>query len=238
MPRLLALIPAKGASTRLKRKNVLPLGGRPLIAWTVQAAVDAKVFDRIVVSTEDAEVAEAARAAGAEVPFVRPVDLAIDPAGVVQVALHALDELAAQDKDYDELCILLPTCPFRTAGDIRAALDLFRQRPEPNLISVASFEHTPFAAVGIDEDGLLFPHFPDHFGKKTQELPVAFRPNGAIHILDVAWFRNTRSYLTPPVVAYVMPRERSIDIDTAEDLRVAEAMLATGTVNLVEPINA
>lgn len=238
MPRLLALIPAKGASTRLKRKNVLPLGGRPLITWTILAAIEAKVFDRIVVSTEDAEVAEAARAAGAEVPFERPADLAVDPAGVVQVALHALDELATQDKGFDELCILLPTCPFRTTGDIRAALDLFRRRAEPNLMSVAPFEHTPFAAVGIDEDGLLFPHFPDYFGKKSQELPMAFRPNGAIHILDVAWFRSARSYLVPPVVAYVMPRERSIDIDTAEDLRMAEAMLGAGTASAGESINA
>lgn len=237
-PRVLALIPAKGASTRLRRKNVAPLGGRPLIAWTIEAARQATVFDRIVVSTEDAEVADVARTAGAEVPFLRPADLAVDPAGVVQVALHALDELEQQGETYDEMCILLPTCPFRTAGDIRAALELFRRREEPNLMSVAPFEHTPFAAVAVNENGLLSPIFPEHFGKKSQELPPTFRPNGAIHILDVAWFRKTRSYVAPPVIAYVMPRERSIDVDTVDDLRVAEAMLSAGTVRFGEPINA
>lgn len=228
--RTLALIPAKGSSTRLPRKNILKLGGRPLIAWTIGAARQADVFDRIVVSTEDAEIAATAREAGAEAPFVRPSDLAMDPAGVVQVALHALDELEQAGESFDEICILLPTCPFRTADDIRSALKLFHERPEPNLMSVALFDHTPFNAVGIGEDGLLFPHFPDRFGRKSQEMPEAYRPNGAIHILDVPWFLESRSYTAAPVIAYSMPRDRSIDIDNEADLREAEAMLASAPV--------
>ena len=86
------------------------------------------------------------------------------------------------------------------------------------------------SVVGIGEDGLLFPHFSDHFGRKSQEMPSAFRPNGALHILDVAWFREARSYLTPPVLAYPMPRERSLDIDCQEDLFMAEAMIASGSL--------
>jgi CMP-N-acetylneuraminic acid synthetase len=228
--RILALIPAKGASTRLKRKNVLPLGRKPLIAWTIEAAIAANAFDRIVVSTEDAEVAEISRAAGADVPFERPSELSVDPAGVVQVALHALDTLESAGDRYDEICIMLPTSPFRSPDDIMEALALFRRRKEPNLMSVARFEHTPFAALGIDDEGRIFPHFSDRFGRKSQELPAAYRPNGAIHILDVEWFRRTRSYLASPIIPYIMPRERSIDIDSAEDLREAEAMLAAGTV--------
>ena len=225
--RTLGLIPAKGASTRLPRKNILPLGGKPLIAWTIGAARDAGVFDRVIVSTEDGEVAQVARTLGADVPFERPSDLAIDPSGVVQVALHALDELEAAGETYDEICIMLPTCPFRTANDITQALALFRGRPEHNLMSVGPFEHTPFNAVGVGEDGILFPHFADRFGKKSQEQPAAYRPNGAIHILDSGWFRKKRSYLASPVIAYAMPRERSIDIDSREDLVAAEALLRT-----------
>ena len=230
-PRILALIPAKGASTRLKRKNILPLGGQPLIVWTIRAAKETNVFDRIVVSTEDAEVAAIARAAGGDVPFDRPAGLAVDPAGVVQVALHALDELEARGECYDEICIMLPTCPFRSADDIKRALDLFRGRDEPNLMSISQFDHTPFNALGMSDDGLLFPHFPDRFGRKSQEQPAAFRPNGAIHILDVSWFRRSRSYLAPPIIAYVMPRERSIDIDSEADLREAESLLVAGEVS-------
>ena len=225
-PRVLGLIPAKGASTRLPRKNLRLLGGRPLIDWTIAAAKEARICDRLVVSTEDAEIAGHARAAGAEVPFERPDDLAVDPAGVVQVALHALDTLEAAGDRYDVICIMLPTCPFRTAIDLEHAFAQFRARPEPNLMSVAPFHHTPFNAFGLGDDGLLFPHFPDRFGRKSQEQPAAFRPNGAIHILDVPWFRQSRSYLASPILAYVMPRERSIDIDSEEDLREAESLLA------------
>jgi len=237
-PRILAFIPAKGASTRLKRKNILSLGGQPLIVWTIHAAKEANVFDHIVVSTEDAEVAAIARASGADVPFERPTGLAVDPSGVVQVALHALDELEARGVRYDEICIMLPTCPFRTAEDIVRALDLFRGRGEPNLMSVCEFSHTPFNALGLGENGLLFPHFPDRFGRKSQEQPAAFRPNGAIHILDVPWFRTGRSYLAPPIVAYVMPRERSIDIDSDADLREAESLLAAGAAGHPVSLNA
>lgn len=226
--RILALIPAKGGSTRLKRKNVAPLGGRPLIAWSIDAAIASGAFDRIVVSTEDKEIAAVARASGADVPFERPQELAVDPAGVVQVALHALNELEKAGESYHEICIMLPTCPFRTADDIGQALALFRSRPEPNLMSIGPFEHTPFNAVGIGEDGLVFPHFPEKYGRKSQEMPEAYRPNGAIHILDVPWFRKNRSYIAPPVIAYPMARERSLDIDCEADLCEAEAMLASG----------
>lgn len=229
--KVLGLIPAKGASTRLPRKNVRPLGGRPLIQWTIDAAKEARLFDRIVVSTEDAEVARLARSAGAEVPFERPGHLAVDPAGVVQVALHALEALQAQGAAFDVICIMLPTCPFRTVGDIRDAFERFRSRPERNLMSVSSFEHTPFNAMGIDAGGMLFPHFPERFGRKSQEQPPAYRPNGALHILDVAWFQQSRSYLAPPIVAYVMPRERSIDIDTEADFAEAESLVAAGVVS-------
>ena len=237
-PRVLGLIPAKGASTRLPRKNLRLLGGRPLIDWTIAAAKEAAICDRLVVSTEDAEIAALARVAGAEVPFERPGDLAVDPAGVVQVALHALETLEAAGDRYDVICIMLPTCPFRTAADLEQAFAQFRARPEPNLMSVAPFDHTPFNAVGIGNDGLLFPHFPDKFGRKSQEQPAAFRPNGAIHILDVPWFRQSRSYLAPPILAYVMPRERSIDIDSEDDLREAESLLAAGSVHGPEAIDA
>jgi len=222
--RILGLIPAKGGSIRLPRKNVLPLGGRPLIAWTIDAARASGVVDRLVVSTEDPEVADVARAYGAE-PLRRPDHLARDPAGVVDVALHALDALEAEGDRFDTIVILLPTCPFRTPEDIRAAHRLHRDRPDAFIMSVSPFSHPPFAAFGLDEVGLLKPHFPEYIGRKSQEMPAAYRPNGAVHVLGAARFRQLRSYFAPPLVPYVMPVERSIDIDSAADMREAELRL-------------
>lgn len=228
--RTLGLIPAKGGSTRLRRKNILPLGGKPLIGWAIDAALASGVIDRLVVSTEDEEIAGRARELGADVPFLRPDALARDPAGVVDVALHALDVLREQGEEYDRIVILLPTCPFRTAADIRDAMALFEAKNGTFLMSVAEFSHTPFAAQGIAEDGTVHPHFPDHFGKKAQEMPHAYRPNGAVHILRVADFERVRSYIAQPLLGFVMPAIRSVDIDHQEDLDYAEYLLGQGVL--------
>jgi len=223
--RILGLIPAKGGSTRLAKKNIRQLAGRSLLAWTADAARASGIIDRLIVSTEDEEVAREARTLGIEVPFMRPLELARDPAGVVQVALHALETLEAAGKTYDTLVTLLPTCPLRHAEDIRGAYDLFTQRERPFLLSVSEFDHTPFAALGPTEDGRLEPYMPQYFGRKSQEMPKAYRPNGAVHVLDVQAFRAAKTDIAQPMVGYVMPRERSFDIDTEEDLRAAEVHL-------------
>jgi len=221
----LCLIPAKGGSTRLARKNVLPLGGKPLLGWAVDAAVQSGLMDRIVVSTEDQQIAEIARSLGAAVPFMRPQHLACDPAGVVDVALHALGELRNLGEEYRTLVILLPTCPFRSAGDIRGACELFRDAQASFLMSVSRYEHPPFAALSLDGEHRLRPYFPEYIGKKSQEMPAAFRANGAIHVLDVTAFERERSYYAQPLIGYDMPWQRSIDIDTEHDLRFAESLL-------------
>lgn len=223
----LVLIPAKGGSTRLLRKNIRHLGGRPLIEWTIAAALEAGVGRDVIVSTDDGEVADVSRRAGAAVPFVRPAELSRDPAGVVDVALHALAEMEAQGKAYRTLVILLPTCPLRSAADILAARDLFMSSGCAFLMSVSRFDHTPFAALALSGEKTLKPYFPAYIGKKSQEMPAAFRANGAVHIVDVAAFKQSRSYYTEPLAGYEMPIERSVDIDTEFDLTLAEALLSS-----------
>jgi CMP-N-acetylneuraminic acid synthetase len=222
---VLGLIPAKRGSRRLPEKNIRKLGGKPLLEWAVDAGRESGVMDRLIVSTEDDLVAEVARAAGAEVPFVRPPELARDPAGVVQVALHALQTLREAGAEFRTLIILLPTCPFRTAADIRAAFELFREKRGQFLMSVGPFSHPPFAAMSVGRDGLLRPFFPEFIGKSSQELPQAWRANGALHILDVASFERERSYYAQPLLAYPMSRESSVDIDSEEDWQEAEHQL-------------
>ena len=225
-PRILGLVPAKAASTRFARKNLRILGDKPLLGWVADAARATGRFDRLIVSTEDAEVADVARRHGLEAPFMRPPELAVDPVEADAVALHAIEALAGQGERFDVLALMLPTCPFRTAQDIVDALELFLARDEPNLMSLAPFDHTPFAAVRVDESGTATPFFPELFGRSARRHPAACRPNGAIHVLDTAWFEKSRSYTAGPMIGYVMPRARSIDIDTAEDLRLAARMLA------------
>lgn len=227
--RTLCLIPAKGSSTRLVQKNMSELGGRPLLGWAIKSARDCGIMDRTVVSTEDPTIAIAARKLGADVPFLRPQNLAKDPVGVSEVALHTLAFLREQGEIYETLVILLPTCPLRSTEDIHNAFSLFQQQNAKFLMSVSRFEHTPFAAMTMDESGHLSPCFPEFIGKRSQEMPLAFRANGAIHILNVEAFEETRSYYSQPLVAYEMPRERSIDIDTIDDLKFAESLLTNHT---------
>jgi N-acylneuraminate cytidylyltransferase len=223
--RVLGMIPAKGGSQRLARKNVLPLGGKPLLQWAIEAARGSGVIDKLIVSTEDEAIAALARDLGAEVPFLRPAEMARDPFGVVDVALHALRAMREAGEEYATLVVLLPTCPLRTAGDLSAAMDLFRGKGASFLMSVSQCDHTPFTALRLG-DGLLHPYFPDYMGRKPGQLPPAYRCNGAIHVLDVKAFEREKSYYAQPLVGYVMPPERSVDIDTALSLKLAELILA------------
>ncbi|MEO7423547.1 MAG: acylneuraminate cytidylyltransferase family protein [Fibrobacteria bacterium] len=222
---VLGMIPAKGGSQRLARKNILPLGGKTLLQWAVDAGLRSGILDRLIVSTEDEEIAAAARTLGAEVPFLRPAHLARDPYGVVDVALHALNTLRAAGETYATLVILLPTCPFRTAEDISAAFRQFTAAGAESLLSVAPCGHTPFTAIKLEGGNASF-WFPEYLGAKPGGLPKAYRPNGAIHVLDVDSFERKKSYTAQPLHAYLMPPERSVDVDTSEDLAFAEFLLA------------
>jgi CMP-N-acetylneuraminic acid synthetase len=224
--RILGFIPAKGVSTRLPRKNLALLAGRPLLAWAIDAARQSGVVDRIAVSSEDDEILQCAADHGADFPLVRPEALARDPAGIVDVALFALDQLERQGEPFEIIIILAPTAPLRTADDVANCLAIYK-RVQPNFVmSVSPFAHTPFAALTLNEVGELVPVFPEHFGRKSQDMPAAFRPNGAVHVLGVGRFRQVKSYLEPPLVPYVMPRERAVDIDVAADLIEAQILLA------------
>lgn len=220
----LILIPAKAASTRVKRKNMQLLGGKPLLQWAIDAAIHSGVDADMLVSTEDEEIEDYVNSVGVEV-LVRPRTLAVDPAGVVDVSLHALDVLAKKGRSYNTLIILLPTCPLRTAENVRDAYLLFKSKKFKFLMSVSEYEHTPFAAMKLESNGTLAPYFPEYIGRKSQQMPRAYRANGAIHILDVASFQKEKSYYAQPLLSFPMPMVNSVDIDTIEDLHYAEYLL-------------
>lgn len=223
--RMLALIPAKAGSMRLPGKNLLPVAGKSLLEWAILSARESKLFDRISVSTEDDEVAATAEKLGIDVPFKRPDALSRDPAGVVDVSLHVLDEWQKRGENYDTLVILLPTSPFRTAADIQQALRRYLDTNVDFLMSVSQAEHSPLASL-ILKNGLLTPLHPEWLNRtgayRDAETPVLVRANGAVTIVDVNHFRTEKNYYAYPLAAYEMPWERSIDIDTAQDYAFAQ----------------
>ncbi len=225
----LTIIPAKGTSIRLARKNILPMQGKSLVQYAYDAALASDVCGDIMVSTEDKEIAEHAAQLGAWLPFLRPINLSMDPNGVESVALFCLSELEKRGYKYQKLILLLPTCPLRSANDIKAANKLFIDHKASRLMSVSEYDHSPYSSwiyKGGNESGQVKPLFEQHYQKKSQQLDNAYRCNGAIHILDVEEFKVTKSYTKQPLYSYVMPRERSVDIDTRNDWQYAEWLMS------------
>lgn len=224
--RTLGLIAARGGSKGLPRKNVLPLGGRPLIAWSISAALGAATLGRVILSSDDDEIIEIAREWECEVPFRRPTALAGDTVKMEDVALHALDSL---DEDFDVLVLLQPTSPFRTSGDIDSAVRMKLEQNCPSVASVTESAKSPYWMFFVDcADGGMAPVMEGEMRTRRQELPPVYFLNGAVYVVDVAWFRKTRKFVTQETRAFVMPSSRSIDIDAENDLRVARALVGAG----------
>lgn len=212
--KVLALIPARGGSKGLPGKNILPVQGRPLLAWTVDAARGARCIDRIVLSSDDDTIIAAARALGCEAPFRRPAVLASDTASSIDVVLHALDMLPG----HQVVVLLQPTSPLRTAADIEAACERFAISGAPACVSVSIAAQNPYWMFRLGDNQTLVPLIETPAGvTRRQDLPTVYALNGAIYVADTAWLRQSRTFLTRDTVACVMPAERSIDIDTATD---------------------
>ena len=227
--RILALIPAKEGSRRLPQKNILSLAGKSLLERTILTARKTGLFARIFVSTESERVAAIVREAGIDLPFMRPAELARDPAGVVEVALHALDEWERRGESFDTLVILLPTSPFRLAADVVGALDAYRRLEVDFLMSVARETHSPLSSLVLESERLLplHPEWLNRTGARASAaLPDLVRCNGAVTVVDVVRFRQERNYYAYPLGAYVMPAERSLDIDTELEFGFAEYLAA------------
>lgn len=214
--KVLALITARGGSKGLPRKNVLVAGGRPLVAWTVQAALNAKSVNRVVLSSDDDEIMAAASAAGCEVPFRRPPVLANDQASSMDVVIHALSELPG----YDYVVLLQPTSPLRTSSDIDAAFRSMRNNDAPACVSVTEVEQSPYWMYHLSDDGRLCSVLePLPKVSRRQDLPHIYSLNGAIYIAKVEWLLHTKGFLSSETLAYKMPKDRSLDIDDATDFQ-------------------
>jgi CMP-N-acetylneuraminic acid synthetase len=227
MATVAALIPARGGSKSIPRKNIVPVGGKPLIAWTIEAALGSKLLDRVYVSTDDEEIASVSRAHGAEVPFMRPAELASDEAGSLGVALHALDWMSAHGGEPDYLLLLQPTSPLRTTEDIDGAIRLAEERHASAVLGVCEASPHPWLARQISAEGVLSDFFPlKEKPSRRQDYPPAYMINGALYLNRATSLRSTRTFQPPDAQAYVMPAERSLDIDTPMELRLVDLLLS------------
>lgn len=224
---ILAIIPARGGSKGVPRKNIKPLAGKPLIAYSIEQAKRSKYVSRVVVSTEDEEILRVSLKWGAEV-IKRPQELAKDDTPTIEVILHVLSVLKEKESYVPDVVVLLqPTSPLRTSEDIDNAIELFLNCQEClSLVSVTEFDHPPVWALKI-ENNYLSPMFDkEYLNMRRQELPKAYKPNGAIFIATPDTIYKYRTFYTPRTMAYIMPSERSIDIDTEFDFLLAEFLIS------------
>jgi pseudaminic acid cytidylyltransferase len=226
----LALILARGGSQRVPHKNIRLFHGRPIIEYSIETARSSDVFDRIVVSTDDPQIAEVARAAGAEVPFMRPAELADHKALSIAAVLHALDTLRGAGSVFDNVCMLYATAPFVRGEDLRKALAILNRPEVPCVLPVTDFGFPIFRALKMSTAGALEMFWPEHETTRSNDLPTAYHDAGQfLWMKTVAALREKRLYM-PGMHALALPRHRVQDIDTEEDWMRAEklyALLAT-----------
>jgi N-acylneuraminate cytidylyltransferase len=222
--RVLAVITGRGGSKGLPRKNVLEVGGRPMVAWSVLAAKASRYLDRVVLSSDDPEIIAAAGEAGCDVPFVRPPELATDDASIADVVLHALDTVG---ESFDIVVLLQATSPLRSAADIDGTLEMLERSGAPACLTVTPPAKPPYWMVRVAADGRMSRVVePPGPADRRQQLPAVYAFNGAVYAVRVDEFRLHRSFNGPGTLAYVMPPERSVDVDTRMDLLLARALMA------------
>jgi N-acylneuraminate cytidylyltransferase/CMP-N,N'-diacetyllegionaminic acid synthase len=225
--KVLSIIPARGRSKGVPQKNVRLLAGKPLIAWTIETALACHSLHRIIVSTDGKEIARIARDYGAEVPFLRPAELAQDDTPGIVPIFHAIRWLEKHERYRPDYVIALqPTSPLRTAQDIETALKLAKNRHADSVVSVCEAKHHPYWTKRVTSGGKLVDFFPlNSVYTRRQDLPPAHVLNGAIYLARRDVLLQKETWYTDKTYAYVMPLERSLDVDSPSDLYLVDLIL-------------
>ncbi|WP_169084611.1 cytidylyltransferase domain-containing protein [Paenibacillus sp. PL91] len=220
--KVLGIIPARGGSKGVPRKNICEIAGKPLIAWTIEAGNKSEYIDRLIVTSDDLEIIGVAKEYGCDVPFIRPQQLAQDTTPGIDPVLHAIDKLP----DYDYIVLLQPTSPLRMAEDIDGSIEKMMESDAPSCVSVTKVDKSPYWMYSLQENNhmqLLIPQ--EKVPSRRQDLSDAFVVNGAVYVAESKWLLNNKSFLRDETVAFVMPKSRSYDIDTEEDFILCEALM-------------
>ncbi|MET3697640.1 N-acylneuraminate cytidylyltransferase [Bacillus oleivorans] len=220
--KVLAIIPARGGSKGVKKKNIRLLGGKPLIAWTIEVAKKSIYLDKIMVTTDDEEIMKVSEEWGADVPFKRPASLAQDDTPGIEPILHAIDYFP----EYEYIVLLQPTSPLRKVIDIDNAIEICVKNNLNSCVSVTKSGTPPDWIYKIDNNGYLTPLFIENdFPYQRQKASVTYELNGAVYVSKAESLKETKSFLQELTFPYVMPGERSVDIDTIEDFMYCEYLL-------------
>lgn len=224
---ILGLIPARGQSKGIPRKNLILLAGRPLLSYSVEAAVASQAFDRIVVSTDSEEIADTAKKLGAEVPFLRPEALAADHTPGIDPVVHAVHWLESEEGYRPQYVMMLqPTSPFRSAEDIQAAAKMLKEPEVESVVSVGPVRGHPLWMKRLTDDGKLIDYLSsEEIPPRRQDLPPVYVLNGAIYLNSRSSLLQRNSFFGEETYGYVMPAERSLDIDEPWDLQIAELLM-------------
>lgn len=221
----LAVIPARGGSKRIPRKNIKSFGGKPMIAWSLNAAHDTGLFDRVIVSTDDPEIASVARYYKADVPFMRPAELSDDYTGTIPVIAHAIDWYIAQGYNPTLVCCIYATAPFIRADDIKLGLEILEQAEADFAFSVTSFAFPIQRALKLRSDGRMDMFDPTQFQTRSQDLPDAYHDAGQFYWGKRSAWLSGAPIFGPGAAPVILPRHRVQDIDTLEDWRHAEGLM-------------
>jgi CMP-N,N'-diacetyllegionaminic acid synthase len=221
---ILAVIPARGGSKGVPHKNLREIAGKPLIAWAIEAGRQSQYIDRLILSSEDPEIIRIAQSWGCEAPFVRPAELARDETPGIEPVLHAVSALPER---YDYIMLLQPTSPLRLAEDIDSCVETCLRHHAVACITVNEVDQHPLWMCRLDDSRHLVPlidqkSLPD----RRQDLPKVYILNGAVYVARTAWLQQHRTFLTAETVAHIMPRERSVDVDTELDLKICQLLLS------------
>lgn len=223
-PKILAIIPARGGSKGVPRKNIREVAGKPLIAWTIEEAKKSKYITKTILSSEDEEIIHIAREYDCDVPFIRPMELAADEASGMVPVLHAISEL--KDEKFDYIVLLQPTSPLRTVEDIDGCIKLALKTKNGSVVSVTDPNKSPYWMYKLDENKNIQPIFETESKTlRRQELPKVYTLNGAVYVSTLNQIMQVESFITRDTKGYIMPQERSYDIDNEIDFTICDFLI-------------
>lgn len=220
----LCVIPARGGSKRIPRKNIKHFLGKPIIAYSIEAALKSGCFDKVIVSTDDAEIAEIAKSFGAQVPFIRPEDLANDFAGTIPVIKHAIEWLEERGDKFDSVCALYATAPFVQACNLQESYKQLKKSHADYCFTVTPFASPIQRAVKINESNRIEMFYPENFNVRSQDLEEAYHDAGQFYWGEPEAFKQEKRFFSDSATPYVLPRYLVQDLDTQDDWIRAELM--------------
>lgn len=220
--RILAVIPARGGSKGVPRKNIKDLAGKPLIGWTIEAAKASKYIDCLVLSSEDDEIIKVAQSLSCDAPFKRPLELAKDDTHGIEPILHAVEQCPG----FDYVMMLQPTSPLRLTEDIDCCIEKFINENVKSCVSVCEPGKSPYWMYNINSNSTLEPLLPEFsLVPRRQDLPSVYALNGAVYIAEIEWLKQNRNFMSHNTIGFIMPASRSYDIDSMEDFMICEMLM-------------